>query len=120
MMIPLQVVATTEHPGGIIVDPHNLIAFEDFPYASSPWDSGWHAVTNPAHETYGEDGVIWSSVALQRHNQEDNTMESKVRSGVQEFDNIKEAHIFRERFTKSSRTLGRGRWWRRSATRRRT
>ena len=82
MMIPLQVVATTEHPGGIIVDPHNLIAFEDFPYASSPWDSGWHAVTNPAHETYGEDGVIWSSVALQRHNQEDNTMESKVRSGA--------------------------------------
>ena len=83
MIMPLQVVATTEHPGGIIVDPHNLIAFEDFPYTSSPWDSGWGAVTNPAHETYGEDGVIWSSVALQRHNQEDNTMESKVRSLVQ-------------------------------------
>ena len=118
MIMPLQVVATTEHPGGIIVDPHNLIAFEDFPYTSQPWDSGWHAVTNPAHETYGEDGVIWSSVALQR--QVDNTMESKVRSGVQELDNIKEAHIFRGLFTKSSRTLGRGRWWRRSATRRRT
>ena len=52
--------------------------FEDFPYTSQPWDSGGHAVTNPAHETYGEDGVIWSSVALQR--QVDNTMESKVRS----------------------------------------
>ena len=86
MIMPLQVVATTEHPGGIIVDPHNLIAFEDFPYTSQPWDSGWHAVTNPAHETYGEDGVIWSSVALQR--QVDNTMESKVRSLVQEVDVI--------------------------------
>ena len=61
--------------------------FEDFPYTSQPWDSGWHAVTNPAHETYGEDGVIWSSVALQR--QVDNTMESKVRSLVQELDNTK-------------------------------
>ena len=81
-----KVVATTEHPGGVIVDPHNLIAFEDFPYTSQPWDSGWHAVTNPAHETYGEDGVIWSSVALQR--QVDNTVESKVRSLVQELDVI--------------------------------
>ena len=96
MIMPLQVVATTEHPGGIIVDPHNLIAFEDFPYTSQPWDSGWHAVTNPAHETYGEDGVIWSSVALQRTNQGDNTMESKVRSLVQKVDVIIRKPTFSE------------------------
>ena len=59
--------ATTEHPGGIIVDPHNLIAFEDYPFSNGDWlGDGFHGITNPAHEGYGGDGVIWSTVAAMK------------------------------------------------------
>ena len=59
--------ATTEHPGGVIVDPHNLIAFEDYPFSNDDWlGEGWQSITNPAHEAYGGDGVIWSTVAVKK------------------------------------------------------
>ena len=59
--------ATTEHPGGVIVDPHNLIAFEDYPFSNDDWlGEGWQSITNPSHEAYGGDGVIWSTVAVKK------------------------------------------------------
>ena len=64
-MSPPKVVATTEHPGGVIVDPHNLIAFEDYPFSNDDWlGEGYQSITNPAHEAYGGDGVIWSTVGV--------------------------------------------------------
>ena len=59
--------ATTEHPGAVIVDPHNLIAFEDYPFSNDDWlGEGWQSITNPSHEAYGGDGVIWSTVAVKK------------------------------------------------------
>ena len=50
-----------------MVDPHNLIAFEDYPFSNDDWlGEGFHAITNPAHEGYGGDGVIWSTVAAKK------------------------------------------------------
>ena len=69
--------ATTEHPGGIVVDPHNLIAFEDYPFSNGDWlGEGFHSITNPAHEGYGGDGVIWSTVAAKKR--EGKVLTSKV------------------------------------------
>ena len=76
MFVP-KVVATTEHPGGIVVDPHNLIAFEDYPFSNRDWlGDGFHSITNPAHEGYGGDGVIWSTVAAKK--KEGKVLTSKV------------------------------------------
>ncbi len=76
-----KVVATTEHPGGIVVDPHNLIAFEDYPFSNDDWlGEGFHSITNPAHEGYGGDGVIWSTVAVKKF--EENSISDKIHSSV--------------------------------------
>ena len=49
------------------MDPHNLIAFEDYPFSNDDWlGEGWQSITNPAHEAYGGDGVIWSTVAVKK------------------------------------------------------
>ena len=76
-----KVVATTEHPGGVIVDPHNLIAFEDYPFSNDDWlGEGYQSITNPAHEAYGGDGVIWSTVAVKKF--EENAISDKIHSRV--------------------------------------
>ena len=77
-------VATSEYPGGIIVDPHNLIAFESYPFDNEPWDAddGWHSITNPSHETFGDDGIIWSTAATFRISQDENGMPTILESKV--------------------------------------
>ena len=63
------------------MDPHNLIAFESYPFDNEPWNDGWHSITNPSHETFGDDGIIWSTAATFRISQDENGMpilESKV------------------------------------------
>ena len=58
------VLATTENSGGYIVDVHNVIAIEDYPYTNGDWlGEGYFALTNPSHEAYGPDGVVWSTAA---------------------------------------------------------
>ena len=58
------VLATTENTGGYIVDVHNVIAIEDYPYTNGDWlGDGYRGLTNPSHEAYGPDGVVWSTVA---------------------------------------------------------
>ena len=66
------------------MDPHNLIAFEDYPFSNDDWlGEGWESVTSPAHEAYSGDGVIWSTVAVKKLilNGIANTTESRVRIG---------------------------------------
>ena len=49
------------------MDPHNLIAFEDYPFSNDDWlGEGYQSITNPSHEAYGGDGVIWSTVAVKK------------------------------------------------------
>ena len=80
-----KVVATTEHPGGVIVDPHNLIAFEDYPFSNDDWlGEGYQSITNPAHEAYGGDGVIWSTVAAKKF--EGDQIVNKTNSKVSKYD----------------------------------
>ena len=80
-MILLKVVATTEYPGGVIVDPHNLIAFDDYPFSNGDWlGEGWNTITNPSHEAFGGDGVIWSTVAVMK--MEINAISDKLLSRV--------------------------------------
>ena len=50
----------TEHPGGVVVDVHNLIALHDYDYSNNDWMGEFHSITNPAHETTGPDGFLWS------------------------------------------------------------
>ena len=75
--------ATTEHPGGVIVDPHNLIAFEDYPFSNDDWlGEGWQSITNPSHEAYGGDGVIWSTVAVKKLEYDEVADGDKIHSRV--------------------------------------
>ena len=58
------VLATTEYDGGYIVDVHNVIAIENYPYSNRDWlGEGYRGLTNPSHEAYGPDGEVWSTVA---------------------------------------------------------
>ena len=81
LILLLKVVATTEYPGGVIVDPHNLIAFDDYPFSNGDWlGEGWNTITNPSHEAFGGDGVIWSTVAVMKV--EANAISDKLLSRV--------------------------------------
>ena len=81
MLSSPKVVATTEHPGGVIVDPHNLIALEAYPFSNDDWlGDGYQSISNPAHEAYGGDGVIWSTVSVKKL--EENVVSDKIHSRV--------------------------------------
>ena len=66
----------TEHPGGVVVDVHSLIALHDYDYSNNDWMEDFHSITNPAHETTGPDGVLWSTVI--GHNNDENNFIQKV------------------------------------------
>ena len=72
-----QVVATSEYPGEVIVDPHNVKALESYLFDNEDdWiPDGFHALTSPSHEAVGEDGVIYSTVAVTKTDTDDNGME---------------------------------------------
>ena len=74
--IILQVLATSEYAGGYIVDVHNLIAIEDYPFSNNDWlGDGYRGLTAPSHEAFGPDGIVWSTVAAVNAG---STLKSKV------------------------------------------
>ena len=65
------------------MDPHNLIAFEDYPFSNDDWlGEGWQSITNPSHEAYGGDGVIWSTVAVKKLEYNEAVGGNKIHSRV--------------------------------------
>ena len=66
----------TEHPGGVAVDVHNVTALHNYNYTNDNWMEGFRSLTNPAHETTGPDGVLWSTVV--GHNDNNDNFIQKV------------------------------------------
>ena len=85
-----KVVATSEYPSGVIVDPHNVVALDEFPFANSDdWiPEDYFPVTSPSHEAQGADGVIYSTAALikvETDNDGMDKMRNKVKQSLENY-----------------------------------
>ena len=72
-----KVVASSEYPRQVIVDPHNVKALDDYPFSNNnDWiPDGFQPLTSPSHEAVGEDGIIYSTAAITKTDTDDNGME---------------------------------------------
>ena len=77
----------TEHPGGVVVDVHNVTALYNYNYTNDDWMEGFRSLTNPAHETTGPDGVLWSTVV--GHNDNNDNFIQKVSFHIPFYPNSK-------------------------------
>ena len=63
-------VATTEYPGGHMMDVHNIKDLGDYEFNDNNFDQDWTLWHEPSHEQYEDwnnpNGKIWSTIALQK------------------------------------------------------
>ena len=75
-----EAVATTEYPGGHMMDVHNIKDLGDYLFRDNNFNQTWSQWHSPSHEQYENwtdpNGKIWSAIALQKQ-EGDNIIHTK-------------------------------------------